>query len=227
VNFRTLLVSLLVFFLAFSPAHAAHLLKIGQIVPLAKTRTESFPINASDPSGLLPCGRKISEKEAVDWTLSHHRSEIEEASQRTGVPRAVITAMLARERMNDAGDSGLINGYTVVDRTELSTSYGAGNISHEKIVAGLRYAGRSAQDAEAAATAFESHINDRDSIYFAAAYLKSVHDGLLKNDSLQGDLRWDKTIGLYNEGEDKAKGYVFGDYSKSIQRSLNYARTKL
>jgi hypothetical protein len=54
VNFRTLLVSLLVFFLAFSPAHAAHLLKIGQIVPLAKTRTESFPTNFSDPSGLAP-----------------------------------------------------------------------------------------------------------------------------------------------------------------------------
>jgi hypothetical protein len=54
VNFRTLLVSLLIFFLAFSPAHAAHLLKIGQIVPLAKTRTESFPTNFSDPSGLGP-----------------------------------------------------------------------------------------------------------------------------------------------------------------------------
>jgi hypothetical protein len=52
VNFRTLLVSLLIFFLAFSPAHAAHLLKIGQIVPLAKTHTESFPTNFSDPDGL-------------------------------------------------------------------------------------------------------------------------------------------------------------------------------
>jgi hypothetical protein len=52
VNFRTLLVSLLVFFLAFSPAHAAHLLKIGQIVPLAKTHTESFPTNFTDPEGL-------------------------------------------------------------------------------------------------------------------------------------------------------------------------------
>jgi hypothetical protein len=52
VNFRTLLVSLMIFFLAFSPAHAAHLLKIGQIVPLAKTHTESFPTNFSDPDGL-------------------------------------------------------------------------------------------------------------------------------------------------------------------------------
>jgi hypothetical protein len=54
VNFRTLLVSLLIFFLAFSPAHAAHLLKIGQIVPLAKTHTESFPTSFSDPMGTSP-----------------------------------------------------------------------------------------------------------------------------------------------------------------------------
>ena len=65
---------------------------------------------------------------------------------------------------------------------------------------------------------------DEASIRWGTEYLKHIHDDRLKDDKLTGDLRWDKAIGLYNEGLNHIDDYSFGSYSKDIQRAMNYAR---
>jgi hypothetical protein len=97
VNFRTLLVSLLVFFLAFSPAHAAHLLKIGQIVPLAKTHTESFPTNFSDPSGLFLSGAVSAAEAGLVAAAAYAERQAIYAATRQVLIRATIGAAAAKE----------------------------------------------------------------------------------------------------------------------------------
>lgn len=184
------------------------------------------PISGISERELLAKRNPLGPKEAVEQTMKEYASTIQDVSKTTGVPRAVITALLARERMNDEGQRGGRALNRVADALEVSTSLGPAGVSYDAM--SLLFEKKpelfSSNRDEMNACYQSMGRLDEASIRWGTEYLKLIHDDLLKNDKLTGDLRWDKAIGLYNEGLHKVNNYTFGPYSEDVQRAINHAR---
>jgi hypothetical protein len=89
------------------------------------------PISGISERELLAKRNPLGPKEAVEQTMKEYASTIQDVSKTTGVPRAVITALLARERMNDEGQRGGRALNRVADALEVSTSLGPAGVSYD------------------------------------------------------------------------------------------------
>ncbi len=184
------------------------------------------PVSGVLDGELLAKRSPLGPKEAVDQTMKEYAGTIQDVAKKTGVPRAVITAMLARERMNDEGQWGGRALNRVADALEVSTSLGPAGVSYDAMnVLFEKKPELFSSNRDEMNACYQSMGQlDEASIRWGTEYLKHIHDDRLKDDKLTGDLRWDKAIGLYNEGLNHIDDYSFGSYSKDIQRAMNYAR---